>query len=47
MFDQLWGSDSVISAIETLDETHEAKQDTTAERRELIARIEAEIRSPE
>ena len=44
MFDHLWQSDSVLSAVEEMREAHEAKDDTTRARLELVARIEAEIR---
>jgi hypothetical protein len=41
--DRLWGSDSVIAAIEGLQEAIEGGHDTTAARQKLLAKIAAEI----
>lgn len=44
LFEALWHDDGVISAIESLQETYDEGLDTTAERDELLSRIEGAIR---
>ena len=44
-FDALWNCDSVVAAIEALQDAHETNSDTALYERNLLAKIEAAIES--
>lgn len=46
LIERLWQNDSVISAIEALQDAVEAEQDTEPQRARLLAAINEEIREP-